>query len=196
MKQLRILLVSIIACVLLVGCNNHKIDKSIEIKEMRDMAQLATMKCYYHYVAKSDKEFNPAWFEFWKDKNMRFWVEYEGIVDIGVDISELKMTLENDIVTIMLPEAKVLDVRVDENSFNEDSFKYDPSTKKPNHEEQIKAFATAKEEMWASAESNFTLLANARENAKKLIENYIKRVEDLTGKTYTIEWVYIENIKD
>ena len=65
------------------GCNSKPkeepkiVEKTIEVKEMREIAELATVDCYFHNVAKSDRDLNPAWYQFWEKKNMRFWVEYE-----------------------------------------------------------------------------------------------------------------------
>lgn len=196
MKAIKYVVLIYLVGVLLSSCQSKVVNKNIEVKEMRDIAELATVECYYHNVAKSNKALNPAKIEFWKKKNMRFWVEYDGIVKIGIDASKLKMTINDNTVAIVLPEAIVLDVSVNSESLNEDSFYYDPSAKKPNIEEQTEAFAVAQEEMRASAEANSTLLANARENAKELLENYVKTIGEATGIEYKIEWVYVEDIKE
>ena len=129
------LISSVLACALLfamAGCDSKKKEEekkpeqTIEITEMREIAELATVDCYFHNVAKSDRELNPEWYEFWEKKNMRFWVEYEGIVTIGIDVSKLRVEVSDDnVVTITLPEAVVLDAIVSEDSLNADSFYFD-----------------------------------------------------------------------
>ena len=185
----------------MAGCNTEKKDKekkpesTIEITEMREIAELATVDCYFHNVAKSDRELNPEWYEFWEKKNMRFWVEYEGIVTIGIDVSKLRVEVSDDnVVTIMLPEAVVLDVIVSEDSLTADSFYFDPNAKRPSPEEQTEAFKQAQNEMKNAAEKNQALLANARSNAKELIKNYIKTVGEAVGVEYTIVWKYPEDL--
>ena len=176
------------------GCQQTaKIDKSLEVKEMRAISELATVECYFHNVAKSNEPTNKAWFEFWKKENIKFWVEYEGIVKIGIDATQLKMEVDGETVRITLPEAIVLDAKVNPDSLNENSFYYDSKSYKPTAAQQTEAFKQAQEEMKATAQANSALLANARENAKELLENYVKTISEATGIQYTIEWIYPED---
>lgn len=168
-------------------------DKKIEVKEMREIAELATVDCYFHNVAKSDKPLNPAWFEVWAKKNMRFWVEYEGVVTIGIDANKLKVDVNGTNVKITLPEAIVLDTYVDDESLKEESFYFDPATKKPNANEQSEAYRQAQETMKKSAEQNHSLMANAQDNAKQLLENYVKTIAEAIGVDYKIEWEYLSD---
>ena len=197
----------IINCVLafalllaMAGCNNKKKEEkkpeqTIEITEMREIAELATVDCYFHNVAKSDRELNPEWYEFWEKKNMRFWVEYEGIVTIGIDVSKLKVEVsEDNVVTITLPEAEVQDVIVSEDSLTADSFYFDPKAKKPSPEEQTEAFKQAQNEMKNAAEKNQALLANARSNAKendeRLVKGLVMPFVDKLEEKYTVRFVW------
>ena len=182
-----------------VGCKSkpkeeeRQVQMTIEVDEMRQIAELATMNCYFHNVAKSDRELNPEWYEFWKEKTMRFWVEYEGIVTVGIDVSKLKVEVsEDNVVTITMPPAVVLDVIVDESSLSSDSFYFDPNAKKPSPEEQSEAFRQAQAEMRETAESNYALMASAQANAKELLKNYVKSVGDALDVNYKIEWVYLD----
>ena len=126
---------------------------------------------------------------------MRFWVEYEGIVTIGIDVSKLRVEVSDDnVVTITLPEAVVLDAIVSEDSLNADSFYFDPNAKRPSPEEQTEAFRQAQTEMMNAAEKNQTLLANARSNAKELLKNYVKSIGEAVGVEYTIVRKYPEDV--
>ena len=64
----------------LAGCYSKpkeepkKAETSLQVDEMRTIANLATVDCYFHNVAKSDREMNPSWYQFWKKKNMRFFL--------------------------------------------------------------------------------------------------------------------------
>ena len=176
------------------GCQQTaKVDKSLEVKEMRAISELATVECYFHNVAKSNESTNKTWYEFWKKENIKFWVEYEGIVKIGIDATQLKMEVDGETVRISLPEAIVLDAKVNPDSLNENSFYYDSKSYKPTAAQQTEAFKQAQEEMKATAQANSALLANARENAKELLENYVKTISEATGIQYTIEWIYPED---
>ena len=184
----------------LAGCNSKpkeepkKVETTIEIDEMRAIANLATVDCYFHNVAKSDREMNPAWYQFWEKKNMRFWVEYDGKVTIGIDVSKLKVEVgENNVVTITMPNAVVLDATVNEESLTSESFYFDPKAKKPSPEEQTEAFKQAQGNMKETAEKNPVLMANAKANAKELLRNYVNSVGEAVGVQYTIEWKDIED---
>ncbi len=184
----------------LAGCNSKpkeapkKAETSIEVDEMRAIANLATVDCYFHNVAKSDREMNPAWYQFWEKKNMRFWVEYDGKVTIGIDVAKLDVKVdENNVVTIAIPNAVVLEATVNKESLSSESFYFDPKAKKPSPEEQTEAFRQAQSNMKAAAEKNLVLMANAKANAKELIRNYVNSVGEAIGVQYTIEWKDIED---
>ena len=184
----------------MAGCNSKskeepkKPETSIQVDEMRTIANLATVDCYFHNVAKSDREMNPAWYQFWEKKNMRFWVEYDGKVTIGIDVDKLKVEVgENNVVTITIPNAVVLDATVNKESLKNESFYFDPNAKKPSPEEQTEAFRQAQDNMKATAEKNPALMANAKANAKELLRNYVNSVGEAIGIQYTIEWKDIED---
>lgn len=194
MKKIFISCLTLIVSLCLCGCSMMPfMGNSIRVREMKEISELASVECYFHNVAKSDKDLNPTWYEFWKKKNMHFWIEYDGVVTIGIDSSKLKVDIQDNEVTITLPEAKVLGAKVYPETLTEESFYYDPDTKKPDASEQGEAFRRAQEEMIASAEANHALMDNARENAKELLENYIKSVGDATGIEYTVNWVYLDS---
>ena len=183
----------------LAGCNSKpkeepkKAETKIEVDEMRAIANLATVDCYFHNVAKSDREMNPAWYQFWEKKNMRFWVEYDGKVTIGIDVSKLNVEVsEDNVVTITMPNAVVLNASVNQESLTSESFYFDPKAKKPSPEEQTEAFKQAQSNMKATAEKNPVLMANAKSNAKELLKNYVNSVGEAIGIQYTIVWKDID----
>ena len=47
--------------------------------------------------------------------------------------------------------------------------------------------------MLKSTSGDIVLLKSAQQRAKLLLEEYIKNIEEITGKEYSIEWIYIEN---
>lgn len=184
----------------LAGCNSKpkeepkKVEATIEVDEMRAIANLATVDCYFHNVAKSDREMNPAWYQFWEKKNMRFWVEYDGKVTIGIDVNKLKVEVGKDnVVTITIPNAVVLDATVNKESLTSESFYFDPKAKKPSPEEQTEAFRQAQNNMKETAEKNPVLMLNAQANAKELLKNYVNSVGEAVGIEYKIEWKTIED---
>ena len=55
-------------------------------------------------------------------------------------------------------------------------------------EEETEALAKAQSDMVESAKNDETMLKQAKERAKKLIEGYIKNVGELIGEEYTVVW--------
>lgn len=197
MKRFLQIVLSILLLSLVCGCssNDVKVEKTIEIKEMRAIAELATVECYFHNVAKSDQQTNKVWYELWKKENIRFWIEYEGIVTVGVNADELNIEVNGENVKITLPKAVVLDAELNDATLTKDSFIYDKNSEKPTAEQETKAFQAAQQEMITAAESNKTLLTSAEENAKVLIENYVNSIGEVVGIQYNIQWIESKDTK-
>ena len=165
-----------------------------QASQMKAICELATMKCYYHNVAKYTKE-DAAGILWWK-KDRRFWIEYDGIVTMGIDASLVDIEVDNDTVTIMIPPAKVLGFEVDETTLNEDSYIVDTKSAKVKAEHQTEAFKQAQDHMKEEAEKDTLLLANAQQRAQKLLEDYVNNIGNCVEKTYNIKWIYLDGAKE
>ena len=175
----------------LVSCTSQPAEEPIalEVSELRSIAELATMECYYHNVAKYDDEGQRILI--WNINKKKFWIEYSGIVKLGIDASKIEVEVIDNLVTITIPQAKVLDTTIDLSSLNEDSYVIDQSSGKIGAAEETKAFQDAKQAMIDKASSDQSLLLAAQNRAKLLLENYVNNIGELTGKTYTINWKYL-----
>lgn len=177
---------------LLCGCGAKEEEQpqekpEISISDMRAVCQLATMECYYHNTAKLDSEKKVL---FW-NTSKKLWIEYSGIAKLGVDVSRVDMKVDGNVVTIAMPEAEVLSCDVDETSLTEDSFYSETKglgSGKVGAEEQSQAFEEAQKEMRSVVEQDETLLLQAGDRAKILLENYVKQIADAAGVTYEVRW--------
>lgn len=161
-----------------------------EVSQMKSICELATMECYYHNVAKYTEK-DATGILFWtKDKH--FWIEYSGIVKIGIDASLVVVEVEGDSITITIPNAKVLGKKVEEASFTKGSFIEDKDSARISADDQTKAFAVAQGNMEKAASEDSTLLASAQQRAQKLIEEYVTNIGNAVGKEYSIKWKYID----
>ena len=158
---------------------------------MKAICELATMECYYHNVAKYTEK-DAEGILFWK-KDKRFWVEYSGVVKIGIDASLINIKVNEDSVTISIPEAKVLASDVDEVSLTEDSYIVDIDSANIKGEDQTKAFAEAQKNMVKAASKDSALLASAQQRAQTLLEEYVTNIGNAVGKEYSVEWKYISD---
>lgn len=193
MKKLICLLVVLTLCLMMVSCSKEENDSQEvepQVSQMKSICELATMKCYYHNVAKYTKE-DASGFWFWT-KDRKFWVEYAGIVTIGIDTSKINMEVKDDNVTITIPQAQVLSCKVDDATLTDESFIIAKGSAKVEAEHQTAAFKDAQAKMQESASGDTVLLANAQQRAQKLIEDYVNNIGDCVGKKYKITWMYLE----
>lgn len=195
MKKLLFSVMLILMTFSLAACGGHKEDKMAvnkepDVTQMQSICELAVMECYYHNVAKYyEEDATGAWF--WA-KDKKFWIEYSGIVTIGVDASLVSMQVDGTTVTITIPEAQVLQCEVDEGSLTPDSFIIDTKSADITAEDQTYAFDQAQQDLWNTAANDTTLLSQAQERTKQLLADYVKNIGDAFGIRYTINWVYVD----
>ena len=181
-----LLALSLTAC----GTDNSKApDMEPEVSQMKAICELAVMDCYYHNVAKF-KEEDAEGFLFWQ-KDKQFWIEYSGVVTLGVDVSQVTVEVKDTQVTITLPAAKVLSCKVDSSSLTKDSFIVADGSASISAEDEVIAFDAAQSKLQETAAGDTVLLANAQQRAQSLLEDYITDVGNVVGKEYTIQWIYL-----
>ncbi|MDE6435525.1 MAG: DUF4230 domain-containing protein [Lachnospiraceae bacterium] len=168
-----------------------------DLSQIRSICDLATLECYYHNVAKSVKEKGEGLTHI-GEKERIFWIEYSGVAKFGVDISKVNMQTDGERVVITIPKAELLGLS--KYSFTEDSYISSDDrmiNKNPiTAENQTEAIAVAEENIKQLFAEDDAMLARAQDNAKKLIENYIKQLGQISKVDYQIEWHYEENITD
>lgn len=191
-KKILILMTAILLCFSSVSCNNEEknIVSEPNVSQMKAICELAVMECYYHNVAKYFEE-DASGVLFWK-KDKKFWIEYSGVVSIGIDASQIKMSIKGDNVEITIPKAKVMSCRVDPDSLTDSSFIIAPDSANVDAEDQNNVFKEAQDNMKAEAENDTALLANAQQRTQNLLEEYVKNIGNVIGKEYTISWKYQE----
>lgn len=177
-----------------VACGQKEETPAAEpnVSQMKAICELSVMDCYYHNVAKYyEKDAQKGFLGIGK-KDKRFWVEYSGVVQLGIDASLVKIEAEGDQITITLPEAKVLDCKIDSNSLTENSYIVEKDSADIVADDEIMAFNEAQSKMEEAAANDKVLLANAQLQAQDLLEEYIKNIGSISGKTYTLKWVYVD----
>lgn len=162
-----------------------------EFSAVDKICELATLKCYYHDVAELKKEpKGPFKLGVAQYGYKKLWMEYDGIVQVGIDVNEVKVNSpdKDGVVRIYVPEARILDV-----SAQIDSMK-DPISDTGwftsiKTEEKAEAFADAQTKMKEEAQSNGSILSQAQNNAKELLKQYVINVGKQINKQYTVQWV-------
>ncbi len=193
MKRITCISLVLMLCFFCVSCMKSDTQYSnvdLEVSQMKSICELATMDCYYHNVAKYTKD--DASGMWWWKKDRHFWVEYAGIISMGIDVSRVEIKVSDSHVTITIPPAEVFDCTVDMKTLNKDSFIVAKDSAKVEAEHQTEALKHAQANMKKSANNDKNLLATAQLHAQNLLSDYVTNIGKLTGKTYKIEWVYLD----
>ena len=100
------------------GCGKEK--EVADFSGITSVCELATLKCYYHNVAKTETKASGIFGKWLKTGYKKIWTEYDGIIEYGVDINKVTVSepSKNGVVTITIPDAQVLSVDVDEDSIS------------------------------------------------------------------------------
>lgn len=193
-KIKRLAVFCFVVCMLFSACGKKEEapKEDLSLTQMKSICELATLKCYYHNVAKITKEKEVLWW----DTTAELWIEYSGIVKLGVDITNLDMQVDGNQVMITMPKAKVLSCQVDQTSLDKDSYytnREGLGAEKINADDQTEAIKTAQENMLENVESDESLLQQAQNRAQELLEQYVKNIGDAMGKTYEVSFVSAED---
>lgn len=161
-----------------------------QLDRMKTICELATLECRYHNVAKSRKEAGSGLSHF-GEKDRIFWIEYTGIAEISFKAEELEMEQNGTTITITLPEPRI-SCKVDSDSWTKDSYVISDDQwiqKNPiTADDQTQAIHDAQVAMENNIINNSSLLDTAKQQARKLIENYINQIGEATGVNYTVNW--------
>lgn len=193
MKKFISVLVCMASILSLTACGKpgaNSVSMEPKTSQMKAICELAVMDCYYHNVAKFSEE-DAEKFLFWgKDKN--FWIEYSGVVTLGIDASLVKVEVSGTEVSITIPNASVLSCTVDSSSLTEDSFIVAKDSAKIEAEDEVYAFSAAQTYLEETAASDTALLANAQQRAQELLEEYVTDIGKAMGQEYSIKWIYLD----
>lgn len=190
MKKTIIAVVAVVLCLFCTACvPAREVAPSAELKisQVKNICELAVMECFYHNVAKFEQE--DAQGTLWWTKDKEFWIEYSGVVKLGIDVSRVEMVVEGDTVTITMPEAEIQSCQVDSSSLTEDSYIVAADSADIDAEDEILAFEEAQRRMEETASQDKTLLAEAQQRAKMLLEDYVTNIGKAAGKEYIVRWV-------
>lgn len=193
MKKIFILSLTAILLIVCVACAKPKeeaINMELKTSQMRAICELATMDCYYHTVAKYNEKLDNFWP--WEAKIKRFWIEYGGVVRLGIDASLVVIDVKDTNVSITMPEAKILHCRVDSDTLSKRSFIVDKESEKPTAQDELKAYDVAEKKLAETASNDKALLTCAKERAMELLKGYVLNVGRVVGKEYNIHWIFVD----
>lgn len=196
MKKVVVLFLAFVMLFNCVACGQQAkkepINMEPKVSQMKAICELAVMECYYHNVAKYFEKDAIKGFLGIGNKDKHFWIEYSGVVKLGIDISLVNIEVSDTQITITIPEAKVLDCKVDSASLTDDSFIVDKKSANIEAADEVKAFGEAQAKLEETASGDKALLASAQQRAQALLEEYITNIGNAVGKQYSVKWVYVD----
>lgn len=195
-KNLKICFVLLVLAIVIFFFPNfekEEVQENVEFSAIDKICELATLRCYYHNVAEDEKQpdglYKYGWFKYGYKK---FWIEYDGIVEVGIDVGEVEVSPpdEQGTIEISIPDAKILNLYPNEDSMSEAIYEKGVFTDITTEEKSI-AFAKAEATMRENAESDESILTQAKENAKKLLEQYVVNMGKQIGQEYQVKWIEV-----
>ncbi len=161
-----------------------------EISRIKAICELSTVKCIYHNVAYG-VQYAGTGLSHVGEKERKFMQEYDSEVEISYPVDKIKMTIDGSEIHIILPEPDINTRKIPE-SITPSSYIEEPDNemqKNPIRAETIsRAVTIADATMMEDIMNHSSLLNTAQNQAKYLIENYIRQIGSLTDVEYTIVW--------
>lgn len=187
-----VLALTLLACVVLpANKSKYAEDKQEKVNITRSsinkICELTTLKCYYHNVAAFEKQPDGLLKYGWGQLGYRkFWTEYEGIIEIGVDVRLVDFVYDrdNNTLKIYIPDAKIIACNCDPESIKVSASETGFFTSIVA-EDRVYAHSEAQKAMRQNAEQDTALMARAKENAKETIESIYKLIK----KDINIVWL-------
>lgn len=187
MKNLRCCVIAVVcfAFPILLGSCKKEVS-TINAEEIRSICNMAVMECYYHNRAVTTKDNKILGLISLGESS--FWMEYSAKIKVGVDASLIAIDVDGTTVKIKLPKPKnltkpnILDDTIT-------TFSSEGGKTRTTGTERIKAKNDANEKMVAELLANTTLMHNAEERVKKILESYIEQIGKLSGVEYTVKFV-------
>lgn len=160
-----------------------------DFSSIKSVCELSTLKCYYHNVATYEKNAHGL-LKVFGSGYKKIWIEYSGIVNLGIDINKVDISEPdtNNVITIKIPDAEVQSTSLDKSTLSEPLTDKGVFTKITT-EEKTEALSSAQQNMKETAQKDTSLLAQAKEHAKLILQGYINNLGEEFNEEYTIKWV-------
>lgn len=182
-----VILITLLSINCLFGCGSQK--QKPDFSSIKSVCELSTLKCYYHNVATYEKNAHGL-LKVFGSGYKKIWIEYSGIVNLGIDINKVDISEPdtNNVITIKIPDAEVQSTSLDKSTLSEPLTDKGVFTKITT-EEKNEALSSAQQNMKETAQKDTSLLAQAKEHAKLILQGYINNLGEEFNEEYTIKWV-------
>lgn len=191
MKKLKTALAIALAIILIVTASyfvgmykgklsgQPQITSSILEEQIQSVRELTTIK--YHYTSVGSFENQSEFYGIKIPLTLKkFIVSYDGEINAGVVLSDIKVSLDEDTIRVKLPPAQILSHEIDEDSlkiFDEKASIFNPL--------QLGDYSSFRIDQMAEMENKAKekgLLVEAEEDAKKAVEDILKIYPEVEEK--------------
>lgn len=173
----------------MTGCIKKNVEPNLD--QLREISDWITLEAEYHNVAKVEKDAGSGIFHL-GEVDRKLWVEYVGIIKVGVEADKIDMTIKDNKVRIDMPKPSILFINYKD--YNSDSYYVSKDSwfnkNKLNYKDMNDAMEEADKKMLDEVNKNHKLFDEAQNNLEVLMTNYINKIGDMNGKKYEIEFIY------
>lgn len=157
--------------------NESEIISKAMLEKIINVSDLSSFEAVYNGIAKVTNENDPG--------EVDYYVSYEAKVKAGIDFSLIEMDVDKTekVITIKLPEIKIIDVPVDIASMDYIFMDKSANTETVSEAAYRACNADAKKE--STSENEIYNLA--KDNAKNIIEALIRPFVEQSDETYRLE---------
>ena len=175
----------------ITACDNPFDSGKPQLNTIKEICELETLTVKCNDVIKKKKKAGKGW-KHVLEKDREYWVEYVGVVKMGMNAKEVGIEVKKNKVYIDLPEAEVLDVHIENDSINEDSIYVSNDSilnrNKISAEDQTKIIKDAQKQLKSLFEKDEDIKAETTQATKKAIENYVDKLGESFDINYEIIW--------
>lgn len=149
------------------------------------ISELTTLECRYHNVSVHDYDGGIL-----GSTSRYVWFEYDVIIDVGVDIHEVKIEnpTTDGIVRIYLPPAKILGAAEDKSTISKPVYELGLFASDLTADEERKIIHEGIQKL-LNDPSTQNVIDDAYNSAKDVLEQYVITMGRLIGEDYTVEWI-------
>ena len=196
MKKIYIVII-ILLMFTTTSCKKETFDLEKSVSNISLFGNLVTNKVYYHNVAEfdgSDSNFFLRLFGI----NKKVWIEYTGLTDLSIELSDVKPTVNGNKIHVFIPKTKIGKCYVQNENVNDIIFYTSDGNifnlGNVSTKEGAEALSEAQKLMCDAVKSDKELLRKAQKRAESLIKDKIKAFTNGSDSSYTVEWEYEDNI--
>jgi len=191
LKRICAIITALIITMTLTACTNPFDPDRPQLNTIKEICELETLTVKCNDVVIGTKDAGEGW-KHLLETDRDYWIEYTGVVEMGVNAEDTNIEVKDDRVYITLPKAQVLDVHVEPGSITEDSIYISDDSffnkNKISADEQTEMVKEAQEQLRDTFEKDEEIKTETTQATKNAIENYVNKLGESFDVKYEIIW--------